>query len=530
MNQHPIRLLLLEGDPGDAELMRQAVARTQERFELAWVCSLADALAELKLRRFDAALVDLAAPDCHGVDTVAEIRRQEPDLPILALTSHANDELALEAIDQGAQDYLVKDELLLANAPEHVLARSIRYAIHRQQTYARIQTLARRLQSHQKLVETKNRRLARLFTTTQRFVDNVSHEFRTPLTVIKEYVSLLRDGLLGPVGSEQCRFLDVVADRTEDLNRMVDDMLDVSKLDAGLLRVSRTSCTVREVFHHVMPSLERKAAVKGVRLSFDLASDLPPVYCDADKAGRVIINLAVNAIKYCGQPGEVRLTAHADELAQEVVIGVSDNGPGIEPRDLQRIFGRFQQLEGGRRDSTKGFGLGLCIARELVHLNFGDIAVESQPGQGSTFRFTLPVDDAVEVMRRSARHVSRLRRRWSRVTLVTATVAGRPTDDAVEDVDAFLSYILRPSDLRFKVGEGRWLLALAGGDETVGRFRKRADRTWHDANRNRPRGSLPRIVYSRDSAWSLESETSAMLARVAAMARRRETASALALV
>jgi signal transduction histidine kinase len=518
MKQQPIRLLLLEGNPSIANRLRQAVSRTQERFEMAWVCTLADALAELKLRRFDAALVDLAAPDCHGVDAVAEIRQQESDLPILVLTSHPDDERALEAIDPGAQDFLAKDELLLNDAPEHVLARAIRYAIHRQQTSARMLLLTDRLQSHQKLVESKNRRLARLYRTTQRFVDNVSHEFRTPLTVIKEYVSLLRDGLLGSVGEEQCKFLDVVADRAEDLNRMVDDMLDVSKLDAGLLRVSRTSCTARDILHHVMPSLERKAAVKGVRLEVELSPDLPPVYCDADKAGRVIINLAVNAIKFCGQGGVVQLWARLAENGQEVAIGVTDNGPGIEPRDLQRIFGRFQQIDGNRRDSTKGFGLGLCIARELVHLNFGAVEVESEPGQGSTFRFTLPVDDPVEVMRRFARHVSRLRHGWSRVSLVTASAEGDVLDDAAEDVDAFLSYVLRPSDLRFQVGARNWLLALPGGEDAVTRFCKKADRTWREANRNRPRGPLPRITFVRDSAWSLEGDALGLLERVEEMA------------
>jgi signal transduction histidine kinase len=163
-------------------------------------------------------------------------------------------------------------------------------------------------------LETKYQRLARLYRTAHQFVDNVSHEFRTPLTVIKEYVSLIREGIVGPVSDEQSKMLHVVEDRADDLNTMVDDMLDVSKLESGLLGVYRQECDIAQVLRHVRPALERKAVVKGVELQWDIEPGLPSIYCDPEKAGRVLINLSINAIKFCGQPGHVRISCARSRL------------------------------------------------------------------------------------------------------------------------------------------------------------------------------------------------------------------------
>jgi signal transduction histidine kinase len=180
-----------------------------------------------------------------------------------------------------------------------MLARAIRYAMHRQQAGAEIQRLYRHAQRQRELLNQKNQRLGKLYSVAQKVVENVSHEFRTPLTVIKEYVSLIQEGLLGAVTEEQARYLNVVGDRTEDLSRMVEDMLDISKLDAGMLTVRRTECTVQDALRSILPSLGRKAALKGVRLQIDASESLPSVFCDVDKFAHTISNLAVNAIKFC---------------------------------------------------------------------------------------------------------------------------------------------------------------------------------------------------------------------------------------
>ena len=161
----------------------------------------------------------------------------------------------MDLLKQGVQDYLIKD----SHADRTPRGRdawpgAIRYAMHRQQAGAEIQRLYRHGQRQRELLHQKNQRLGKLYAVAQKVVENVSHEFRTPLTVIKEYVSLIQEGLLGAVNPEQARYLDVIGDRAEDLNRMVEDMLDISKLDAGMLTVRRTECSVHEALRPFFPA------------------------------------------------------------------------------------------------------------------------------------------------------------------------------------------------------------------------------------------------------------------------------------
>jgi hypothetical protein len=223
------RILLIEDNAGDADLVRIAMKKVGDAFALHHEATLADGLERLAHEGADLALVALTLPDAQGLTAVTRVRSQCPDLPLVVLTSLANDRIAIQALDRGAQDYLVKGEV----TPE-VLQRTIRYAIQRQRDYAEIHRLLRKVQASRELLKKKNRRLGRLCKTAHRFVDNVSHEFRTPLTVIKEYVSLLGEGLLGEISEEQRRFLDTISDRADDLNNMVDDMLDVSRLEPGV--------------------------------------------------------------------------------------------------------------------------------------------------------------------------------------------------------------------------------------------------------------------------------------------------------
>ena len=176
-------------------------------------------------------------------------------MPVLVLTSLDDEDTAVAALDCGAQDYIVKDSEGITWAR---LRQAIHYAVQRQAIRNEKQELLCQLQDATQLLEKKNRHLAKLYRTAQEFVDHVSHEFRTPLSIIKEYASLVRDGVVGSVNGDQWRLLNVIDDRSDDLNIMVDDMLDISKLKAGLLSAWRKTCTIDEIVQHVMPALERQ--------------------------------------------------------------------------------------------------------------------------------------------------------------------------------------------------------------------------------------------------------------------------------
>jgi anti-sigma regulatory factor (Ser/Thr protein kinase) len=346
--------------------------------------------------------------------------------------------------------------------------------------------------------------------------------------VIKEYASLVRDGVLGPVTDKQARYLNVVDDRADDLNTMVDDMLDVSKLESGMMGLYRRQCRVEDVVAHVRPALDRKALVKGVRLEYSLedssgappAASLPDVYCDPDKAGRVLVNLVVNAIKFCGEPGHVRVSAERSAAGRDIVIRVSDNGPGISQHDIERLFRRFRQLGTQARGSTKGFGLGLSIAKELVDLNFGEIHVESTRGSGSTFSFTLPVADAMEVLRRYLSRLAQAHHGSHVVSLIHAAVDGPADavpDHLANDVDAFLNYLLRRTDLLIRCDARSWLLALPAPSIELDKFYTRARKTLGETNRNRLRGPLPEFSLTTMGTWRVAEQRDEVLGRAASL-------------
>ncbi|HWB01208.1 MAG TPA: HAMP domain-containing sensor histidine kinase, partial [Pirellulales bacterium] len=314
--------------------------------------------------------------------------------------------------------------------------------------------------------------------------------------------ALMRDGLVGSITDDQRGFLDIISDRADDLNTMVDDMLDVGRLEAGRLGAWRKRCAVSKIIGRVRPALERKAIAKSIQLSIETEDDLPEVYCDDEKAARVLINLTVNAIKFCQEENRVRVTARKDPQSGGVIVAVADNGPGIDPAHRDEIFERFKQLNIDPRASCKGFGLGLNIAKVLVDLNFGDMDLQSTVGQGSTFTFTLPPADPIEVMRRWVRRLKSQTNEPPRVSLVSAQIDSATEAATLGDVDWYLNSLLRRNDLLFRIAACRWLLVVAASDEEVSQFLAGAHQTFDEVNRNRPQGPLPAVALHAHQAWS----------------------------
>jgi signal transduction histidine kinase len=502
--KNEIAVLLVEADDGHARLVQSALAHGGH-YTVHRAPSLREALAALVSTPIDVVVADPALPDGRGVGAVAALRNQRRDLPLVVLTSLMDDAAATAALDHGAQDCLPIDGLTPDN-----LRRAIRHAMQRQSNLIDTERLLAELQLAQLQLEKKNHSLARLCRTAHRFVDNVSHEFRTPLTVIKEYGSLLRDGLLGEVNDEQRHFLDVLNDRSDDLNRMVDDMLDISKLGAGILGICRCNCQLRDILRRLQPGLERKALLKRIDFRVDVDKDLAFVYADPEKVGRVITNLVVNAFKFCGEPGVVRLSASQPAPGKQVRISVSDNGVGIRPEDMRKLFRRFKQVGSKGRAGAKGFGLGLNIARELVDLNFGTMQVSSEVGLGSVFSFTLPPAEPRHVIRRYLRALERQRHRPPQICLLAASIAADSPPPALDEVGDFLSGVLRRDDLLFRVEAG-WQIVLACAQAEIEKFVGRAQCALEAANRNRPLGDLPPIVFEQQGCWSFPGQMTAFL-------------------
>jgi len=326
--------------------------------------------------------------------------------------------------------------------------------------------------------EIQNARLRELNKMAHEFVSHVSHEFRTPLTVIREYSTTMKEELVGDVTPEQYKYLETIIARVDDLIVMVNDVVDISSLEANILVAARSTCRAEDIVESARDVLERKAAAAGVRLVVRLDPGLPEVYCDAAKAVRVIVNLGVNAIKFSEAGKEVELWCRRSSDGAEVLIGVADHGPGIAPEHLERVFRCFEQLETSTRSSTKGFGLGLTIVRELVQLNFGRVDVESQVGKGSVFSFSLLVADPKRLLPLYVERVTATPRSGRTISLLRAATEAEADETMLKEIEHYLGRQTRRTDLVFAAGRGRWLVVAMTDRTGVDQMLQRLARGW----------------------------------------------------
>jgi two-component system, OmpR family, phosphate regulon sensor histidine kinase PhoR len=233
--------------------------------------------------------------------------------------------------------------------------------------------------------------IRRLETLRKDFVANVSHELRTPITAVRSAVDTLRHTLdRDPAASG--RFIDIIDRNAQRLGALVEDLLDLSRIESKDYRPEAIPVSLRAVSEQVLTLLRQRVDEKNLEVSNDIGADLPPAMADRKGLEQVFTNLLDNAIKYGGAGCRVRLRAAPEDAHLRVEI--ADTGPGIEPRHLPRLFERFYRVDSGRSRDMGGTGLGLSIVKHLVEAMGGSIGVESTPGRGSTFWFTLPVASA----------------------------------------------------------------------------------------------------------------------------------------
>jgi signal transduction histidine kinase len=220
------------------------------------------------------------------------------------------------------------------------------------------------------------------------FLANMSHELRTPLNAIIGFSDVLLQGLFGPLNAKQHEYLTDIRGSGAHQLSLINDILDLSKVEAGRMELELGPVSVRETIAAGITLVHERAVNRGITLDSEVAPDLPPIQADGRKLKQVILNLLTNAVKFT--PAGGRVTARADARDGEIVISVSDTGLGIEAADQKRIFAEFEQTQHGR-DAEEGTGLGLTLCKKLVELHGGRIWVESESGVGSRFTFTLPI-------------------------------------------------------------------------------------------------------------------------------------------
>ncbi len=229
--------------------------------------------------------------------------------------------------------------------------------------------------------------LRRLERVRRDFVANVSHEFKTPLTAIQGFAETLLNGALDDKANRK-RFVEIIRDHARRLARLTDDLLKLSRIEAGRLELEIRPIRVQALVNGCVETARFNAQARGLNIHVDLEENSPAVRGDGAQLGEVLQNLLDNALQYTPSGGKIDVKARSN--GNEVIFTVSDSGIGIPESDLERIFERFYRVDAARSREAGGTGLGLAIARHIVEAHGGRIWVESAIGQGSRFHFSVP--------------------------------------------------------------------------------------------------------------------------------------------
>lgn len=253
---------------------------------------------------------------------------------------------------------------------------------------AQLALVVKNIQNNEEL-RRYNEELTHLDQLKSDFMATMSHELRTPLTSIIGYSDMLASGMAGELNEKQLNFVDSILRSGESLLNLINDVLDLTKIESGRLDLHREPVDLRAALLGVLPVIKPRAADKRIKISTFLPTDLPPIEADPGKLNQVLLNLLTNGIKYSHENGSVSVEARpADDMVE---IWVNDTGIGIANEDQGRVFQRFTQIDSSATRSQGGTGLGLAIVKELVELHGGTIRLQSKLGKGSSFIFTLPI-------------------------------------------------------------------------------------------------------------------------------------------
>lgn len=238
-----------------------------------------------------------------------------------------------------------------------------------------------------------NEEIEKLSRIKSDFISIISHELRTPLTSIKESVSLVFDGTAGPISEEQKKFLTIAKNNINRLAKIITDILDISKLEAGRAVMYKIKLNINEIIKNVYESTKTAVEQKGIEFSLSLGESVELTWLDPDKIGQVLKNLISNAIKFNRVNGKIRILSSKEDINGKdfIKIIVEDNGIGMPQEEIENLFRNFSPLDTGMTRKQGGAGLGLAISKGIVELHGGNIWVMSEPDVGSKFIFTIPI-------------------------------------------------------------------------------------------------------------------------------------------
>ncbi len=343
----------------------------------------ADALEMIRRSPFDAVITDIKFADVGGMEILELAKEVNPDVAVIMTTDYASVEAAMNAVNEGAYAYFVKP----VNMNE--MKTTIANALKQQRLLLENKRLVESLQHSNKLLFEANEELKKATQAKSEFLANMSHELRTPLNVIIGFSELMVDKVPGKINEEQRQCLSDILDSSHRLLNLVNEVLDLSKVESGKMEFKLENVALTEVIESLTRTMLPVLAPRKQSLDIEIEEGLPAVHVDEGRLEQVLLNLATNSSKFTPDGGKLKIEAiKADNWCQ---ISVIDNGIGIKEEDQERIFEPFCWLDNPLTKEKSGTGLGLALVETIVEKYGGRIWVESEYGKGSRFTFTLPL-------------------------------------------------------------------------------------------------------------------------------------------
>jgi signal transduction histidine kinase len=380
----PLKVLLVEDNPADARLTRELLREVSStQVDVAHVVTLRDALDRIAKEHFDVVLQDLSLPDSHGLASLTSMQETNARVPIVVLSGLDDQTVSIEAMQRGAQDYLVKGQ-----GTGELIFRSIRYSIERKR--AEIQLLAE-----------KEKAVVANRAKTE-FLANISHELRTPLNAVIGFSDMLKKEVLGPLSHPQYKgYAEIISDSGKHLLAIINDILDIAKIEAGRHEIFEEKVSVADVLGACLRLIKPRAEEGKIAVHIELCPRLSDLRADQRMLKQIFLNLLSNAVKFTPPGGEIRVST---ELAGDgrARIAVSDTGIGISDEDLPKVLLPFFQVDGSLSRKYEGTGLGLPLVKSMVELHGGTFELVSTLEVGTAATVWFPAERVLKESPRAA--------------------------------------------------------------------------------------------------------------------------------
>ncbi|WP_332690121.1 hybrid sensor histidine kinase/response regulator [Devosia sp.] len=377
-------VLVVDDNPGKVLSLTAIISGMP--LEVVTAASGRAALRWLLERDFALILLDVNMPAMDGYETAHLIhgRPRSAHTPIIFITAEAaTDNDQFRGYTAGAVDWVFSPII-----PEILRAKvQVFIDLYHLTRMAQLQT--EQLRQRAIDIERKNTQLEEVSRLKSSFLASMSHELRTPLNAIIGFAAVLQDGFLGELPPKQKEAVRHVRDAGNHLLALVNDILDISKIEAGKMVLHPEPCYLPQTLEDALTLVRSEATRKRLELCLEVAPEVGLIEADPAKLKQILYNLLSNAIKFTPEAG--RVTVRGRRVGTLVEVAVADTGIGVRPGDQERIFGEFEQVDSAYARQVEGTGLGLPLTRRLVELHRGTLTLESAEGKGSTFTFTLPL-------------------------------------------------------------------------------------------------------------------------------------------